>query len=60
MPGRLQGLGGATVWAEFTPLAQEKGAFNLGQGFPDWECPQFCKDAVSVAVRDDHNQVSRT
>ena len=33
---RLKGLLQPTVWQEFTPLAVEHGAVNLGQGFPDW------------------------
>ena len=33
---RLAGLLQPTVWQEFTPLAVEHGAVNLGQGFPDW------------------------
>lgn len=47
---RLDGLDRPTVWHEFSPLANEYGSVNLGQGFPDWDPPQFCVDAMSKAV----------
>lgn len=31
----------------------------LGQGFPDWSCPEFCKDAVAKAALSDFNQYAR-
>lgn len=43
---RLDGLDKPTVWEEFTPLALEHKAVNLGQGFPDWEPPSFVLDAM--------------
>ncbi len=49
-----------SVWQEFTPLAKETGAVNLGQGFPDWESPQFVKDALVRAVHENHNQYARS
>lgn len=49
-----------TVWQEFTPLAKETGAINLGQGFPDWASPRFVKDALIRAVNEDHNQYTRS
>jgi len=49
-----------TVWQEFTPLAKETGAVNLGQGFPDWEAPRFVKDAMIRAVNENHNQYARS
>jgi kynurenine--oxoglutarate transaminase/cysteine-S-conjugate beta-lyase/glutamine--phenylpyruvate transaminase len=47
---RLEGLDRPTVWHEFSPLANEYGSVNLGQGFPDWDPPQFCVDAMYQAV----------
>ena len=32
-------------------------AVNLGQGFPDWPCAQFVKDALYKVVQEDGNQV---
>ena len=49
-----------TVWQEFTPLAKETGAVNLGQGFPDWETPRFVKDALIRALEENHNQYARS
>lgn len=37
-------------------LALEHGAVNLSQGFPDFDGPEFVKDAVVEAVRAGHNQ----
>ncbi|KAG5185630.1 pyridoxal phosphate-dependent transferase [Tribonema minus] len=56
----MRGLMDPTVWAEFTPLAVQHGAFNLGQGFPDWPCPDFCKQAVAKAVQENFNQYARS
>jgi aspartate/methionine/tyrosine aminotransferase len=56
---RLSGFDRPTVWHEFTPLAVKHSAVNLGQGFPDWPSPQFCKDALIKAVADDYNQYCR-
>jgi len=53
-------FGAMTVWQEFTPLAKETGAVNLGQGFPDWEAPRFVKDAMIRAVNENHNQYARS
>ncbi|OMJ75991.1 hypothetical protein SteCoe_24753 [Stentor coeruleus] len=48
-----------TVWTEFTPLALKHQAINLGQGFPNFACPQFVKDALTEAVNNNENQYSR-
>jgi len=37
-------------------LAQEKGAVNLGQGFPDFECDPDLVNAVTRAMQQGHNQ----
>jgi kynurenine--oxoglutarate transaminase/cysteine-S-conjugate beta-lyase/glutamine--phenylpyruvate transaminase len=47
---RLDGLDKPTVWHEFSPLAQEYGSVNLGQGFPDWDPPQFVIDAMKYST----------
>lgn len=43
---RLNGLDQPTVWHEFSPLAAEYQAINLGQGFPDWQPPDFVRQAL--------------
>lgn len=35
-----------TVWTEFGELAQTTGGVNLGQGFPDWDPPEFVLDSL--------------
>jgi 16S rRNA C967 or C1407 C5-methylase (RsmB/RsmF family) len=57
---RLDKFGAETVWQEFTPLAREMGAVNLGQGFPDWPTPAFVKDAMKRSQDEDHNQYCRS
>ena len=47
---RLSAFTAPTVWHEFTPLAAQTKAINLGQGFPGFSPPQFVKDAAARAV----------
>jgi len=47
---RLNGLDKPTVWHEFSPLAAEYNAVNLGQGFPDWDPPAFAIEAMRTSV----------
>jgi N-succinyldiaminopimelate aminotransferase len=55
LTSRLAGFG-TSVFAEMTALARRHGAVNLGQGYPDFDGPQFVKDAAAAAMRDGHNQ----
>ncbi len=50
---------GTTVFTEMTRLAEAHQAVNLGQGFPNFDGPEFIKDAAIAAIRDGHNQYSR-
>ena len=43
-----------------TRLANEHGALNLSQGFPNFPCPDVLKDAAARAIRDDVNQYAIT
>jgi aspartate/methionine/tyrosine aminotransferase len=43
-----------------TRLANEHGAINLAQGFPNFPCPDVLKDAAARAIRDDVNQYAVT
>jgi len=56
---RVRGFG-ATVFAEFTALANQTGAVNLGQGFPNFAAPDFVKAAAQAAVAADINQYARS
>jgi methionine aminotransferase len=47
---------GISIFSVMTRLAQEHGAINLSQGFPDFDCDPALVDAVSKAMRDGHNQ----
>ena len=52
---RLAGIG-TSIFTEITALAVERGAVNLGQGFPDFAAPAFVKDAAARHLREDRNQ----
>ncbi|MEO6895470.1 MAG: pyridoxal phosphate-dependent aminotransferase [Caldimonas sp.] len=47
---------GTTIFTVMSALAQERGAVNLGQGFPDFECDPALVDAVDAAMRGGLNQ----
>ncbi len=51
---------GTTVFSEFSALAREVGAVNLGQGFPDFDGPDEIKGAASDAIRRGVNQYAIT
>ena len=42
-----------------TRLANEHGAINLSQGFPDFDGPEFAKEAAIAAIRAGHGQYAR-
>lgn len=52
---RFDGLG-TTVFSEFSALAQQHGAINLGQGFPDFDGPDEVREAARQAILDGVNQ----
>ncbi|MCD6077560.1 MAG: pyridoxal phosphate-dependent aminotransferase [Ramlibacter sp.] len=47
---------GTTIFTVMSALAAEKGAVNLGQGFPDFDCDPKLVDAVADAMRKGLNQ----
>jgi methionine transaminase len=47
---------GTTIFTVMSALAAEKGAVNLGQGFPDFDCDPKLVDAVEGAMRGGLNQ----
>jgi N-succinyldiaminopimelate aminotransferase len=51
---------GTTIFAEMTALAQEHGAINLAQGFPDFEGPPEIVEAAVRALRSGDNQYARS
>jgi methionine aminotransferase len=48
--------GGVSIFAVMTRLANEHGAINLSQGFPDFPCAPELVDAVVHYMREGHNQ----
>ncbi|MHC4948664.1 MAG: methionine aminotransferase [Planctomycetota bacterium] len=51
---------GSTIFTEMSRLAVEHDAVNLGQGFPDFDGPDFIKDAAIDAIRAGHGQYARS
>jgi methionine transaminase len=47
---------GITIFTVMSALAAEKGAVNLGQGFPDFNCDPRLVEAVTEAMRQGLNQ----
>jgi methionine aminotransferase len=52
---RLPGVG-TTIFTVMSALAQQTGAVNLGQGFPDFDCDPALLGHVGDALREGHNQ----
>jgi len=55
---RLQQFG-ETVFTGITELARVHDAVDLGQGYPNFDGPDFVKEAAIEAVRAGHNQYAR-
>lgn len=51
---------GTTIFSEMTALAQQHGAINLAQGFPDFEGPRALIEAAQQALASGHNQYARS
>ena len=47
---------GTTIFTVMSQLAQQHGAVNLGQGFPDFDGPQALRDALAQAMNSGKNQ----
>ena len=55
---RVEGFG-TTVFSEFSRLANEARAVNLGQGFPDFDGPDEVKQVAWDAIRSGVNQYAQ-
>ncbi|MEX2468631.1 MAG: pyridoxal phosphate-dependent aminotransferase [Pseudohongiellaceae bacterium] len=47
---------GTTIFTVMSRMAQEHGAINLSQGFPDFDCPPRLRELVSHHLNDGKNQ----
>ena len=47
---------GVSIFAVMSRLAEEQGAINLSQGFPDFDCAPDLVESVARCMRDGHNQ----
>ncbi|KAJ7965596.1 Aminotransferase [Quillaja saponaria] len=48
-----------TIFSQMSMLAIKHGAINLGQGFPNFDGPEFVKEAAIQAIKDGKNQYAR-
>ncbi|XP_017251243.1 uncharacterized protein LOC108221896 [Daucus carota subsp. sativus] len=48
-----------TIFTQMSMLAVKHGAINLGQGFPNFDGPEFVKEAAIQAIKDGNNQYAR-
>ncbi|WP_437334812.1 methionine aminotransferase [Sorangium sp. So ce394] len=55
LPSKLPSTG-VSIFTEMTRLANEHGAINLSQGFPDFDCAPELVEAVARHMRAGHNQ----
>ena len=47
---------GVSIFSVMSRLAEEHGAINLSQGFPDFDCAPELVEAVARSIREGHNQ----
>lgn len=47
---------GTTIFTVMSKMAQDFGAINLSQGFPDFDCPDRLKELVTQRLYDNKNQ----
>ncbi|MFT6288555.1 MAG: methionine aminotransferase [Alcanivorax sp.] len=47
---------GTTIFTQMSALAEEQGAINLSQGFPDFDAPTRLSDALGRHASEGHNQ----
>ncbi len=47
---------GTTIFSVMSALANEHGAVNLSQGFPDFDCAHRLKELVDLHIKAGHNQ----
>src|SRR5437762_295609 len=50
---------GETIFTEISRLAIQHKAVNLGQGFPNFDGPDFVKQAAIAAINAGHGQYAR-
>jgi aspartate/methionine/tyrosine aminotransferase len=60
MPALRTATFSESVIREMTRVAQQHGAINLAQGFPDFPMPAAMKDAACAAIQGDVNQYAIT
>jgi hypothetical protein len=50
-----------TIMHPSIPMCDSRCSANLAtlQGFPDWQSPDFIKQAGCIAIANDHNQYTR-
>lgn len=52
IPRKIKGFEEPTIWYKFSRLAMVTNSVNLGQGFPDWNTPEFVLESLTKHVTD--------
>ena len=57
---KIRGFEKPTIWAKFSKLALDQKCVNMGQGFPDWNPPQFFFDSFHKNIKNGNHQYTRS
>jgi len=49
-----------TIWSKFSKLALKTDSVNMGQGFPDWNPPEFFTQSLIKHIETGNHQYCRT
>lgn len=62
VPEKIKGYETPTIWYKFSRLAMQTSSVNLGQGFPDWDSPEFLLENIkkNVSLPNANHQYTRS
>ena len=54
---RFETIGDKNVWVEYTGLARDYNAVNLGQGFPDYQSATYLNKKVEETLNESNDSI---
>jgi len=57
---RVKGWDSTNIWTKCAKLAITLNTANLGQGFPDWNPPEFLIESMMKHIKDGNHQYTRS
>jgi hypothetical protein len=54
---KCESVGDKNVWVEFTALARDYNAVNLGQGFPDYQSVPYLEQKVEETLKESNSLI---